>query len=95
MTCEPIPDSDLNIHQLAAKFSEQEVKLALLEIRVEEQEDIIEEQRRCLVDSGILELRMVDEDIGMNEMVDSLVGPRWPEEDDNNMACVYPEDSDE
>jgi hypothetical protein len=94
MTCKLIPDSDMNIHQLAAKFSEQEVKLTLLENRVEEQEDIIEEQRRCLVDSGILELRMVDEDAEMNEMVDSLVGPRWPDEDDNSMLCVYPEDSD-
>ena len=91
MTCEPIPDTNMNIHQLAAKFSQQEVKLTLLEVRVEEQEDVIEEQRRCLVDSGILELRMVDEDAGMNEMVDSLVGPRWPDEDDSNMVCLYSE----
>uniref|UniRef100_A0A6C0B1A3 Uncharacterized protein n=1 Tax=viral metagenome TaxID=1070528 RepID=A0A6C0B1A3_9ZZZZ len=94
MTCEPIPDTEMNIHQVAAKLSEQEEQLALLETKSQEQEYIIASLQKRLADEGILEQQMVDRDEAMICMVNSLVGPRWPDEDDTNMACVYPEDSD-
>jgi hypothetical protein len=100
MTTEPIPDTTMNIHQVAALLTEHTAKIAELEARVSEQDAIIEDfhQRQFReVEMGRLARRAdwrMDDFQDMEIMVDSLLGPREPTDDeDTNMACVYAEDN--
>ena len=100
MTTEPIPDTTMNIHQVAAVLSEQTSRIAELEARVSEQDAIISDfhQRQFReVEMGRLARRAdwhMDDFQDMEIMVDSLLGPRGPTDDDNtNVACVYADDN--
>jgi len=99
MTTEPIPDTTMNIHQVAALLTEHTARVAELEARVSEQDAIIADfQRRQFreVEMGRL-ARRADwrmDDFQMERMVDSLLGPREPTDDDNtNVPCVYADDN--
>jgi len=98
MMCEPIPETTMNIHQLAALLSEHTAKIAELEAKVAEQAEIIanyEQQEMSLWNH-----ELIDPD-DMEKLMDSLVSPRWIEEEENDSAMVSirpensPEDSDE
>ena len=95
MICKPIADTDMNIHQLAAKLMEQDAKLNQMETKIHEQEDAIVELQKQLAYTETSDQHMLDQDDYMNRMVDSLLGPRWPDEDDSNAAVVYAEVSDD
>ena len=125
MTCREIPETSLNIHQIAAKIQE-------LEKRISEQDRMIAEFKNKTenrlenslheLDTGmILNESSSDEnsdsnnsnksydcgydytysynyDDRMKNMVDSLVGPRWTDEDDiesHSNVFVVPENEDE
>ena len=85
----------MNIHQLAAKLMEQDAKLNQMETKIHEQEDAIVELQKQLAYTETSDQHMLDQDDYMNRMVDSLLGPRWPDEDDSNAAVVYAEVSDD
>jgi hypothetical protein len=97
MTCDPIPETTMNIHQVAALLSEHTAKIAELEAKVAEQAEIIanyEQQQELGL--GTWNHELIDPD-DMEKLMDSLISPRWPEEEENDsdMVCVHPEDSDE
>lgn len=77
MTCEKIPDTHLNIHQLAAQVQKSDDYILNLENRILKLEEIILEQNKEREQH-----RMFWEDNDMEQMVTSLVGPRWTQEDD-------------
>jgi len=111
MNCPKIPDTYMNIHQIADKLAQHEArtadleaKIADLEAKVAEQDEMIDGYRRKQLDTieyGRLAHRALwtrspssdSYDLDMNAMVDSLAGPRWPEEDDSAFLAVYPEES--
>jgi hypothetical protein len=77
MTCEKIPDTHLNIHQLVAQVQKSDDYILNLENRILKLEEIILEQNKEREQH-----RMFWEDNDMEQMVTSLVGPRWTQEDD-------------
>lgn len=96
MMCDPIPETTMNIHQVAALLSEHTAKIAELEAKVAEQAEIIAtyEQQELEMDSWNHEL--IDPH-DMEKFMDSLVSPRWTEEEENDsaMVCIHPQDSDD
>jgi hypothetical protein len=106
MTCPKIPATSMNIHQIADKLTQHEEKIAELEAKILKQDEIIDEYRRkqCeTIEYGRLAHRAMwtrsqsddSYDVDMNELVNSLISPRWPEEDDSKLASIYPEASDD
>ena len=82
MFCKKIPETHLNIHQIAAKIEESDECILNLESRILKLEEIILERS---------EHRMFWEGIRhaeMEKMVTSLVGPRWTEEDETDESCL-------
>lgn len=92
MTCKKIPETRLNIHQIAEKLEEKDDHIGLLqymsncdgekitnlEKRVSELENIIFQLK--LESHRVRWENLRDEE--MEQMVTTLVGPRWTEEDD-------------
>lgn len=77
MTCKKIPETRLNIHQIAEKLEkleESSERILNLENRILKLEEIILEQNKELTDHRTF--------LEMEQMVTSLVGPRWTQEDD-------------
>ena len=106
LTTDPIPDTNLNIHQIAAQLLQHEKKIAELETKVSQQEKEIQAYRRQQIESidyGRMARRALwnysasddSYDVDIEDMVDSLIGPRWPDDDDTGLACVRPERSDD
>jgi len=80
MNCKKIPETHLNIHQIAEKLEKLEdsyERILNLENRILKLEEIILEQNKEITDH-----RIFREDAEMEQMVTSLVGPRWTQEDD-------------
>jgi hypothetical protein len=80
MTCKKIPETHLNIHQLALKIAESDDRILYLENCILKLEAIILKQNK-----ESFEQRMFLEGLRhaeMEQMVTSLVGPRWTQEDD-------------
>lgn len=76
MTCAAVPETSMNIHQIAAKLEEQEGVIERLQETVSALEAKISGRVRS-------HTRWVyDRDEEMEQMVTSLVGPRFTEEDD-------------
>jgi len=81
MTCKKIPETRLNIHQIAEKLEkleESNKRILNLENRILKLEEIILEQNKEITDH-----RMFQE---MEQMVTSLVGPRWTQDDEVDAA---------
>jgi len=106
MTCPKIPATSMNIHQIAEKLTQHEAKIAELEAKISEKDEIITSYRQNQLDTfeyGRLAHRALwtrspssdSYDVDMNEMVKSLVGPRWQEEDDSKFPAIYPEESND
>jgi hypothetical protein len=74
MTCKKIPETRLNIHQIAEKFEESNERILNLENRILKLEEIILEQNKEITDHRMF--------LEMEQIVTSLVGPRWTQEDD-------------
>jgi uncharacterized coiled-coil protein SlyX len=96
----------MNIHQIADKLTQQETKIAELEAKIVEQDEIIASYRKQQLDTieyGRLMHRTMwarspsDEfyDVDVNAMVDSLAGPRWSEDYDADFTSIRPEESDD
>jgi hypothetical protein len=80
MTCKKIPETHLNIHQIALKIAESDDRILYLENCILKLEEIILKQNK-----ESFEQRMFLEGLRhaeMEQMVTSLVGPRWTQEDD-------------
>jgi len=80
MTCKKIPETHLNIHQIAEKLEkleESNERILNLENRILKLEEIILEQNKEITD-----YRMFLEAPEMEQMVTSLVGPRWTQDDE-------------
>ena len=77
MNCKKIPETHLNIHQIAEKLEESNERILNLENRILKLEEIILEQNKEITDH-----RMFLEGPVMEQIVTSLVGPRWTQEDD-------------
>lgn len=107
MTCTKIPTTSMNIHQIAdklaqheAKIAENDAKIAELEARILEKDQIIDGYRRSQFECMRLANRSIwtrtpssdSYDVDADEMVNSLVGPRWPEEDDIGFVSFRPEE---
>jgi len=106
MNCPKIPATSMNIHQIADKLDKQEAKIAELEAKILKQDDIIDEYRRKqleTIESGRLAHRAMwarspssdSYDVDMDAIVNSLISPRWPEEDDSVFPAIYPAESDD
>ena len=106
MNCPKIPDTYMNIHQIADKLAQHEAKIAELETKILEQDEIIANYRQIqleTIERGRLAHRAMwarsssddSYDLDISAMVDSLAGPRWPEEEDAGFAAIYPEESDD
>jgi len=106
LTTDPIPDTSLNIHQIAAQLLQHETKIAELEAKLSQQEKEIQAYRRQQIESleygrmarrALWDYTASDDsyDVDIEDMVDSLIGPRWPDDDDTGLACVHPEKSDD
>lgn len=106
MNCPKIPDTYMNIHQIADKLAQHEAKIAELEAKIAEKDEIIYEYRQKQMEAieyGRIMYRTMrarspssdSYDLDMGAMVDSLAGPRWPEEDDTGFAAIYPVESDD
>lgn len=77
MTCKKIPETRLNIHQIAEKLEKLEESnehILNLENRILKLEKIILEQNKEITDHRMF--------LEMEQIVTSLVGPRWTQEDD-------------
>ena len=74
MTCKKIPETRLNIHQIAEKFENSNEHILNLENRILKLEEIILEQNKEITDHRMF--------LKMEQIVTSLVGPRWTQEDD-------------
>lgn len=74
MTCKKIPETRLNIHQIAEKLEESNERILNLENRILKLEEIILEQNKEITDHQMF--------LEMEQIVTSLVGPRWTQEDD-------------
>jgi len=74
MTCKKIPETRLNIHQIAEKLEESNEHILNLENRILKLEKIILEQNKEITDHRMF--------LEMEQIVTSLVGPRWTQEDD-------------
>jgi hypothetical protein len=98
MRCDEIPETSMNIHQIAAKLLQQDVKIEELEKRISQQDRLIVQQRHQIITNREFNrdcdwVRSRDAD--MEKMVDSLVGPRYNEEDvmdSLNPVYVRPDD---
>ena len=77
MNCKKIPETHLNIHQIVEKLEESNEVILNLENRILKLEEIILEQNKEIRDH-----RMFLEGPVMEQIVTSLVGPRWTQEDD-------------
>ena len=77
MTCKKIPETHLNIHQIAAKTEESDDRILNLENRILKLEEIILKQNKEREQH-----KMFWEDNDMEQMVTSLVGPRWTHDDE-------------
>jgi hypothetical protein len=80
MNCKKIPETHLNIHQIAEKLEkleEPDERILNLENRILKLEEIILKQNK-----EIVEQQMFREDAEMEQMVTSLVGPRWTQDDE-------------
>lgn len=111
MSCPKIPTTYMNIHQIAdkltqheAKIAENDAKIAELEAKILEQEEIINSYRQSdMIEYNRLAHRAMwmrspsddSYDPDMHAVVDSLISPRWPDEDDTKFAAIYPEDSED
>jgi hypothetical protein len=82
MTSEPIPETEMNIHQLAFKISEQQNTIQQLLEKINRFESKNEAQIRQH------KIWVYERDTEMEKMVSSLVGPRFTEEDDADKNCV-------
>jgi hypothetical protein len=100
MTCPKVPATSMNIHQIADKLAQHEAKIAELEARILEKDQIIDGYRRRQLDTfeyGRLGHRAMwarspsddSYDVNVEEIVNYLIGPRWPEEDDSVFPAVY------
>ena len=74
MTCKKIPETRLNIHQIAEKLENSNERILNLENCILKLEEIILEQNKEITDHRIF--------LKMEQIVTSLVGPRWTQEDD-------------
>ena len=74
MTCKKIPETRLNIHQIAEKLENSNEHILNLENRILKLEKIILEQNKEITDHRMF--------LEMEQIVTSLVGPRWTQEDD-------------
>ena len=106
MNCPKIPKTFMNIHQIADKLTQHETKIAELEAKIYEQDEIINGYRRKQLETieyGRLAHRAMwarspssdSYDVDVDEIVNSLISPRWPDEDENGLAAIYPEESDD
>jgi len=80
MTCKKTPETHLNIHQIALKIAESDDRILYLENCILKLEEIILKQNK-----ESFEQRMFLEGLRhaeMEQMVTSLVGHRWTQEDD-------------
>jgi hypothetical protein len=89
MTCEKIPETHMNIHQIAAKLEEKDDHIELLQFmsncdgqKIAELEQRISDLEKIISKLNLESHRNRWEDEEMEKMVTSLVGPRWTEEDD-------------
>jgi hypothetical protein len=100
MTCRRIPDTRLNIHQIAGKLEEKDDHIELLQYIANCDEEKIAnlEKRVSELENIIFQLKIESnrtrwensQDEEMEKMVTSLVGPRWTEEDDMDaMSPVF------
>jgi len=74
MTCKKIPETHLNIHQIVEKLENSNEHILNLENRILKLEEIILEQNKEITDHRMF--------LEMEQIVTSLVGPRWTQEDD-------------
>lgn len=92
--------------QHEAKIAENEAKIAELQAKILEQDDLIYDYRRqqlATIEHGRLAHRAMwarspsddSYDVNMDEIVNSLISPRWPEEDDSGFPSIYPAESDD
>jgi hypothetical protein len=81
MTCKKIPETHLNIHQLAAQVQKSDDYILNLENRILKLEEIILKQNKEREQH-----LMLWDDAEMEQMVTSLVGPRWTQEDELDAA---------
>ena len=92
--------------QHGAKIAENDAKIAELEARILEKDQVIDGYRRRQLDTfeyGRLAHRAMwarspsddSYDVNVEEIVNSLIGPRWPEEDDSVFPAVYSARSDD
>jgi hypothetical protein len=106
MKCPKIPATSMNIHQIADKLDKQEARIAELEARILKQDEMIDGYRKKqaeTIEYGRLMHRAMwarspssdSYDVDVDEMVNSLIGPRWPEEDDTELPSIHPEDSND
>jgi hypothetical protein len=92
MTCDPIPETTMNIHQVAALLSEHTAKIAELETIIAQQAVNISNYEQLISGTAVAANIWNHELMGEE---DSLVSPRWEEEDDSGMVCVEPEEEEE
>uniref|UniRef100_A0A6C0DTH4 RRM domain-containing protein n=1 Tax=viral metagenome TaxID=1070528 RepID=A0A6C0DTH4_9ZZZZ len=89
-----------------AKIVENDARIAELEAKILEQDKIIHGYRQKnleTIEYGRLAHRAMwarspssdSYDVHMDEMVNSLISPSWPEEDDSGFPGIYPEESDD
>lgn len=106
MTRPKIPTTSMNIHQIADKLTQHEAKIAELEAKILEKDQVIDDYRRKQLETfehGRLAHRSMwarspsddSYDVNVEEIVNSLIGPRWPEEDDSVFPAVYSARSDD
>jgi hypothetical protein len=84
MNCDEIPETSMNIHQIASKLLEQDAKIEELEKRISQQDRLIIEQRHQIIANRDFNRTcgwVRSRDAEMERMVDSLVGPRYNDED--------------
>ena len=86
MTCVPIPETTMNIHQVAKQIELHASKILNLEYKVAEQAEIIEDFQFWRRPVQIIS------DAEMSAMVDSLVSPRFDDDEAEEYGvCIYPE----
>jgi hypothetical protein len=92
--------------QHEAKIAENDARIAVLEAKISEQNEIIDEYKRKqfeTIEYGRLAHRAMwarspsddSYDLDMDAIVNSLVSPRWPEEDETGLVSIHPEESDD
>jgi len=92
--------------QHEAKIVENDARIAELEAKISEQNEIIDEYKRKQLETiefGRLAHRAMwarsasddSYDLDMDAIVNSLISPRWPEEDDTGLVSIHPEESED